>query len=122
MRRQSIIALSSTEAEYIAATDACRELLWLRGIISELTGKTIKDKTPLLCDNQSAIALAKSGLYSPHTKHIDIRFHFLREAVDNSVITMEYINTNEMLADLFTKPLALNKLDYFKHEGGLRSV
>ena len=71
-RKQPIVALSTTEAEYIAASDACRELLWLRALSSELN-VSFDSSTILHCDNQSAIKVAKNGLLHARTKHIDIR-------------------------------------------------
>jgi hypothetical protein len=118
-RKQPIIALSSTEAEYIAASDALRELLWLRLLISELSTLG-PGPTDLLCDNQSAISLAKNGLLSARTKHIDIRYHFIREKVDLGVAALTYCPTTEMAADILTKALSRAKLEYFRWMLGVR--
>jgi len=104
-KKQNIIALSSTEAEYIAQTHAAKEVVWLRNFISEMQGKKEKGIT-LLCDNQGVIALAKDNKFYSQTKHIDLRYHFIREAVEDGKINVKYIPTSENVADIFTKPLA----------------
>ena len=117
-KKQPIVALSSTEAEYVAQTHAAKELIWLCTILSELNS-TFEEPTTLNCDNQGAIALAKDNKFHARTKHIDIRYHYIREAVENSDINMQYIPTNENIADIFTKPLAKAKFEHFTEKLGL---
>jgi hypothetical protein len=117
-KKQSIVALSSTEAEYVAQTHAAKELLWLRTIIGELN-LPFETPTTLHCDNQGAIALAKDNKFHARTKHIDIRYHFIREAVEDGSINMQYIPTNDNIADIFTKPLAKAKFERFVEMLGL---
>ena len=118
-KRQEIVVLSTTEAEYVAATHAAKEALWLRTFLKELFGTTM-EPTPLYCDNQSAIALAKDHQYHARTKHIDIRFHFIRWIVDNGSIALVYCPTEDMVADTLTKPLPSAKAKHFAIELGLR--
>ena len=118
-RKQPIIALSSTEAEYIAASDAVRELLWLRSFISEIT-IPIRHSITLLCDNQSAIQIASNGLINARTKHIDIRIHFIRNIIESGVINLVYCPTDQMLADIFTKALPRPRVEYLAGKLGLR--
>jgi hypothetical protein len=103
-KKQHIVTLSSTEAEYVAETHAAKEGIWLRSFIKEIVGK---DREPLTiwADNQGAIALAKDNKFHSRTKHIDLRYHFIREAVEEGKIKMNYVPTNENVADIFTKPL-----------------
>ena len=117
-KKQEIISLSTTEAEYVAATHATKEALWLRNLIGQVFGD-ILDPTTLYCDNQSAIALAKDHQYHARTKHIDIRFHFIRWAIDEGKLKMTYCPTGEMLADAFTKALPSTKVKHFASAMGL---
>ena len=120
-RKQPIVALSTTEAEYIAASDACRELLWLRALSSELN-VSFDSSTILHCDNQSAIKVAKNGLLHARTKHIDIRYHFIHETLLNGHLDLVYCPTSEMIADVFMKALPRPKLLYFTNLLGLLSA
>lgn len=118
-RKQSIIALSSTEAEYVAASEAGHELLWLRYLISELT-EPLREATPLKCDNQSAIAIVDSGLLHARTKHIDIRYRFIQSVQDSGAASITYIPTTDMLADILTKALPRTKVEKLIALFGLR--
>jgi hypothetical protein len=103
-KKQSIVSLSSTEAEYVAQTHAAKEAIWLRSFVSEIRGEKENPLT-VHCDNQGAIALAKDNKYHSRTKHIDLRYHFIREAVEDGKINMKYVPTADNIADIFTKPL-----------------
>jgi hypothetical protein len=109
-RRQSIVALSSTEAEYIAASEAAKESLWTRQWLSDVLGHSyLKTPTRLLCDNQSAISIASSGGHHQRTKHINVRFHHLRDHVAKGDIKLVFVTSELQLADILTKhvtPLA----------------
>ena len=112
MQKQLIIALSSTEAEYIVASDAVRELLWLHFLISEITIPILHSIT-LFCDNQSAIQIASNGLINARTKHIDIRAHFIRHVIEAGTATLKYCPTDRMVADILTKALLHSHVKYF---------
>jgi hypothetical protein len=103
-KTQPTVALSSTEAEYMALSSSAQEAIWLIGILNSL-GINNHETVTLFCDNQGSIKLAKNPTNHSRTKHIDIRHHFIREAVDSKKIQLEYINTKENLADMLTKPL-----------------
>jgi hypothetical protein len=103
-RKQSIIALSTTEVEYIALTAVTREVLYLQALITELY-KHIISPIPIYCNSQGAIALASNGKFHAHTKHIDLRFHFVRSLVKNGIFDIQYCPTEENIADIFTKAL-----------------
>ena len=107
---QSLVALSTTESKYMAVTKAAKEALWLTGLVKELG---IQQGGVLLhCDSQSAIYLAKNQVYQVRTKHIDVRFHRIRELVSSGELLLEKVHTSENAADMLTKPVTADK---FKH-------
>ena len=120
-KKQHIIALSSTKLEYIAQAHAMKEALWLRSFINKIQGP--QGKTIVInCDNQGAIGLAKDNKFHSRTKHIDLCYHFIREAVEENKITMEYIPTGENVADIFTKALPRPKFMELAEGSGLGIV
>ena len=120
-KRQEIVSLSTTESEYVAVTHASKEALWLRSLISQLFD-IVLESTPLFSDNQSAIALTKDHQYHPRTKHIDIRFHFIRWVIEGGSLRLIYCPTEDMLADSLTKALPSPKVKHFATELGLALV
>ena len=117
-KRQEIIALSTTEAEYVAITHAAKEALWLRTFISQVFGD-IDGPMTLHSDNQSAIALTKDHQYHARTKHIDIRFHFIRWIIADGKVKLLYCPTEDMIADALTKALPNAKVKHFAKALGL---
>jgi hypothetical protein len=107
---QSIVALSSTEAEYIAAVEAGKELKWMRNLLKEF-GYDIDYASTLCIDNQSAISVSKNPEHHGRMKHLDLRTHWLRENVEAGVIAPKHVGTNDMIADCLTKPLQRIKHD-----------
>jgi hypothetical protein len=99
---QPIVALSSTEAEYMALTNATQEALWIRSLLKEF-GFSMNMPTTLWCDNKGAIDLTYNPIHHKRTKHIDIRFHFIRQVVQEGQVVIDKIHTSDMLADLLTK-------------------
>jgi len=120
-KKQEIISLSTTESEYVAATYAAKEALWLRSLISQIFG-VVLPATTLFSDNQSAIALTKEHQYHARTKHIDVRYHFIRWIVEEGKIRLIYCPTDEMVADTLTKALPSAKVKHFAGALGLVSV
>ena len=102
-KKQAVVALSTYEAKYIALSAATQEAAWLQKLLLDLRMRS--QPMVMMEDNQGAIALAKNPIGHSRTKHIDIRFHFIREAQENGLIQVRYCPTDEMLADLLTKPL-----------------
>jgi hypothetical protein len=102
-KKQTSVALSTAEAEYVATGQCCTQLLWMRQTLRDF-GYNLS-KVPLLCDNESAICLADNPVEHSHTKHIDIRHHFLRDHQQKGDIDIYHISTENQLADIFTKPL-----------------
>jgi hypothetical protein len=116
-QRQSTVALSTAEAEYIALSSACQEAVWLQRLLTDI-GENIKPIT-IMEDNQGAIAIAKNPVGHKRTKHIDIRYHFVREQTQKGVIEIQYLSTKEMLADMFTKPLPRGQFEYLRSKIGM---
>ena len=119
-KRQTVVALSSTEAEYIALCLAAQEAIWLRSLLESLGFKQSK-ATKLYEDNQGAIALTKNPKTHSRTKHIDIKYHYIREAVDKKDIELVYCPTDKMVADILTKGLPRPKFDELRSLMGITS-
>ena len=100
---QSTVSTSSTEAEYNALSAIVSELKWLTMLLNEITGMTVPIN--LYSDNQATIALVNSDGPSERTKHIDIKHHYIKDAIRYSNIKLSWISTTDQLADLLTKPL-----------------
>ena len=107
-KRQPTVATSSTEAEYMALYSSTQEAVWLRLLLSDI-GCALGTAMTIYEDNQGCIALAKNPVFHARTKYIDIKFHFLREKIEEGVIQLEYKPTDEMLADGLTKALGRTK-------------
>jgi hypothetical protein len=103
-QKQTVVALSSAEAEYMAAGEAVKEILWLRQLLMEL-GFAESTSTSLLVDNEAAISIANKDVFHNRTKHIDMRHHFIRAHVQSNAVAIEWVSTHEQEADLFTKAL-----------------
>ena len=103
-KKQTTVALSSTEAEYLAALAAGKEVLWLRELLAELRFK-IKGSSPLFIDNQSTIATMKNPEHQGRMKHLAIAHFWIRDEVQRGSIKVKYLDTKNMVADLLTKPL-----------------
>ena len=99
-----MVALSTWEAEYVAAATAACQVVWLRRLLGELT--SVEAHPPaLMVDNQLALALTKNPILHDRSKHIDVKFHFLRDYVDGGQIVIEFVETGRQLVDVLTKPL-----------------
>jgi hypothetical protein len=103
-KKQTSVALSSTESEYMALLHCLKEQIWLLRLLKEI-GYDISDQNVIYCDNQSAIALSNSPEHHARTKYIDIQYHFVRNCVEDGRTRLEYCPTKEMVADGFTKAL-----------------
>jgi transposase InsO family protein len=103
-KKQNDVALSSTEAEYVCLSDGAREANWLRHLYQEI-GFPEEKATLIYEDNQSALAIAENPCYHKRTKHFDIKHHYIRDQVQKGVITLQYLPTAQMTADILTKAL-----------------
>ncbi|XP_077251915.1 secreted RxLR effector protein 161-like [Tasmannia lanceolata] len=111
-KKQNSVALSTTEAEYVAAGACCAQVLWMK---STLMDYAIKMENILIqCDNTSAISLTKNPIQHSRTKHIEIRHHFIRDHSQKGDICLKYINIEDQLADIFTKPLSDDRICYIR--------
>jgi hypothetical protein len=120
-KKQGSVALSTAEAEYIALSSAAQEIVWLRRILSDL-GMEMSNPTQIMEDNQGSIAMSRNPILHSRSKHIDIRYHFIREAVDHGVIDLTYCPTKEMVADVLTKPLPKGQFEHLRVKMGLQLV
>ncbi|KAG8488139.1 hypothetical protein CXB51_018349 [Gossypium anomalum] len=107
---QTTITLSTTEAEYMAITEACKEAIWLKGLFSELN-EDLQIST-VFCDSQSAIFLTKDQMFHERTKHIDVRYHFVRDIIARGDIVVSKISTHENPADMMTKSHPITKFEH----------
>lgn len=116
-RKQSSVAQSTAEAEYVAAASACSQVLWMISTLKDY-GLSFSG-VPLLCDNTSAINIAKNPVQHSRTKHIEIRYHFLRDNVEKGTIVLEFVESEKQLADIFTKPLDRSRFEFLRSELGV---
>jgi hypothetical protein len=116
-RKQSSVAQSTVESEYIAAASCCSQILWLLSTLKDY-GLTF-EKVPLFCDNTSAINNSKNPVQHSCTKHIDIRFLFLRDHVEKGDVELQFLDTKLQLADIFTKSLDSNRFAFLRDELGI---
>lgn len=117
-RKQRTVALSSTEAEYNALSEAAKEAVYLRNFLEEAGfNNLVADKTIIYCDNQSARELMRNPVFHSRTKHIDIKCHYVRQVFAEGCIDVKYISTTDMIADVLTK--GLSKIGHEKCIQGL---
>ena len=120
-KKQAIVALSTSEAEYVALCAATQEAVWLRRLLADLK-VTTSGPTLLMEDNQGAIAISKNPTVHARTKHIDIRYHYVREAVQDGIIDLRYCPTDQMIADLMTKPLPRRLFENLRLAMGMEAL
>lgn len=116
--RQKSVSISTMEAEYIAASEATRELVWLNRLFGEILAKNVNESI-LFMDNQSAIRLIKNPEFHKRSKHIDVRYHFIREKYEQNEFVLEYISSKEMIADIFTKAVPKEQFIYLRALTGI---
>jgi hypothetical protein len=133
--KQPIVALSTCEAEYVAASDASREVTWLRNLLAEIDPFSASatflpqlhepnyiPPIPMAMDNQGAIALVILRNQNRRTRHINVRYHYIRDFIESGIIVPHYTPTSEMLADGFTKTLDRLKFVIFVSSIGMRDL
>ena len=118
-KKQSTVALSNAEAEYMATSSCCSQLLWMKHQMVDYNLQY--DHIPLLHDNMSAINLTKNPIQHSRTKHIEIRHHFIREHVQKGNIEVCFANSKNQLADILTKPLSEERFCFLRKEIGMLS-
>ena len=102
-KKQHTVSISTAEAEYVSAASCCAQILWMKNQLADYD--LDYSKIPIMCDNTSAIAITHNPVQHSKTKHIDIRYHFIRDHVMKGDIEIYFIPTDDQLADIFTKPL-----------------
>jgi hypothetical protein len=119
-KKQGSISLSTTEPEYIVVATCCTQILWMIKTLANLK-VTYTDPIPLHCDNTSAISLSKNHVLHSKSKHIPIKYHFLREQVTNIIIQVNYIPSTKQITNIFTKSLVATPFGYLCYKLGVIS-
>ena len=119
--KQKVMALSSCEAEYIAAASAATQALWLSKLLGELLGSKV-DVVELKVDSKSALALAKNPVFHGRSKHIRIKYHFIRDCLEDGSIKADHISTTDQLADILTKSLGKSRFLEMRKRIGLEQI
>ncbi|KAL1218311.1 Retrovirus-related Pol polyprotein from transposon TNT 1-94 [Cardamine amara subsp. amara] len=117
-KKQSIVTLSTTEAEFVAAANGACQAMWLRNILTEV-GFDQGSGTTLFCDNSSTIKLSKNPVLHGRSKHIHVRYHFLRDLVNEGVIELEFCRTQDQVSDIMTKPVKLEVFEKLRGKMGV---
>ena len=112
------MALRTTEAEYIAASVASREAVWLQKLLAGIFDLEL-EPTLIHCDNQSCVRLSKNLVFHGKSKHLEIKYHYIRDMVQRGVVELRYISTDEQIVDIVTKPLSRGKYEYFRDKLGV---
>lgn len=120
-KKQSSVSLSTAEAEYIAAAECCTQIIWMKQMLKDMHIQ-FEDPILIFCDNTSAISISKNPVMHSKTKHIPIKYHFLREQVANQAVQLSYIPSKEQIADIFTKPLPTAQFEYLRQKLGVQSM
>lgn len=120
-QKQRCVALSSCEAEFMAATAAACQAIWLRNVLKELTGEQVP---PVLIyiDNKSAIDLAKNSVFHGRSKHIDVRYHFIRECIGRGEVVVKHVSGENQKADLLTKALFAVRFERLRNLLGIKAL
>ena len=119
-KKQDCTALSTAEAEYVSLSACCAQVLWMRTQLTDY-GFTF-DRIPMYCDSKSAIAISCNPVHHSKTKHIKVRYHFIKEHVEEGTVELFFVKTDYQLADLFTKALPKERFDYLVRRIGMRSL
>jgi len=119
--KQKVVALSSCEAEYIATTTTVTQALWPSRLLEELLGRHV-EVVELKVDNKSALALAKNPVFHVRSKHIRIKYHFIRSCLEDGSIKADHISTTDQLADILTKSLDKAKFEEMRGRIGLKQI
>ncbi|GJW26835.1 hypothetical protein Tco_0040646 [Tanacetum coccineum] len=117
---QDCTAMSSAEAEYVALSASCAQVMWMRTQLQDYGFNY--NKIPLYCDSQSAIAISCNPVQHSRTKHIHTRYHFIKEQVENGIIELYFVRTEYQLADMFTKALPEERFQYLVRRIGMRCL
>jgi len=117
-RKQGSIAQSKTEGKYIASNADSKEAIWLRKPLSGLFHERLETRV-IHCDNQSCLKLTENHVFYDRSKHIEMNYHYIRDMVHRGAIKLQYIRTDEQIADILTRSLSFGKLVYFRDKLGV---
>jgi hypothetical protein len=117
-RKQSSISLITVKEEYIAACSASCEAIWLRKLLTGLFDLEMR-ATLILCDNHSCIKMTENPVFHDRLKHIEIHYHYIRDMAQRGALKLQYINMDEQVADVLTKPLSRINFEYFRDNLGI---
>jgi hypothetical protein len=117
-KKQMSVALSTVEAEYIVTCSVSNKAMWLRKLVAGLFDLEL-EATCIWCDNQSCVKLTENPVFHDKSKHIEIRYHYIRDMVQKGVVKLQYVATNEKIADVLTKPLLRVNFVYFRDKLGV---
>ena len=117
-RKQEVVAQSATETEYISLEATANQGIWLRKLLADL-GQEQSSPTELYCDNKSTIVITQNPVQHGRTKHINVKFHSIREAEKNSLVKLHYCSTDVQLADIMTKTLPKSRLEFLRLKLGM---
>nr|GFB98593.1 copia protein [Tanacetum cinerariifolium] len=120
LKKQDCTALSTAEAEYVSLSACCAQVLWMRTQLMDYGFHF--NKIPIYCDSKSAIAISCNPVQHSRTKHIAVRYHFIKEHVEKGMIKLYFVKMDYQLADIFTKALPTDRFNYLVHRLGMRSL
>ena len=120
-KKQSVVSRSSAESEYRAMAQATCEIIWIHQLLCEVGMKCIMP-AKLWCDNQAALHIAANPVYHEITKHIEVDCHFIREKIEENLVSTGHVKTGEQLGDIFTKALNGTRVEYFCNKLGMINV
>ena len=116
-KKENFVSLSTAEAEYIAAGSCCSQLLWMKKVLTDYG--ISQDTMVVYYDNSNVIDISKNLVQHSKTKHIEIRYHFIRDLIEREIVCLEYIPTERQNADIFTKPLDRSKFETLRQVIGV---
>nr|GEY28753.1 retrovirus-related Pol polyprotein from transposon TNT 1-94 [Tanacetum cinerariifolium] len=119
-KKQDCTSMSSAEAEYVSLSACCAQVLWIRTHLTDYG--FYFDKIPMYYDSKAAIAISCNPIQHSHTKHIDVRYHFIKEKVEKGIVELFFVGTEYQLADLFTKALPVERFQYLVRRLGMRCL
>ena len=120
-RKKSCTSQSTAKAEYVAAAISCTNIVWIKHLLKGMKEEIIEPVT-LYCDNTSAINISRNPVMHAKTKHIAIKYHYVRELVEDKQVKMEYINSKVKIDDIFSKPLPKDSFEYLRGKLGGRPL
>jgi hypothetical protein len=117
-KKQSCVALSTAEVEYMASCATFREAVWLQNLLSGLFGLKL-GAACIWCDNQSCMKLLENLVFHDRSKHIEIKYHYIRDMVMRGAVRLKYVTTEEQVTDVLTNPLSRTKFKHFRDKFGM---